>query len=438
MIMSYLVINGGKKLHGSIRNQTAKNSAVAILCACLMIKGKTTVKDAPRIEEVNRILEILASVGVKVKKSGRNLLIDVPEKLNLENINKIACEATRSSILLWGALARRAKEYKLYKSGVCHLGERTVRPHWYGLKNFGIKIESKECFYEVKNPERLSAGKIVMYESGDTATENVIMAAVCAPGTTTVKMASANYMVQDLCYFLERAGAKISGIGSTTLVITGVKFLRPGAGYPIMPDPIAAMTCLAAGIATSSRLNVVNCPLEFLGLELLKLEMMGQKYKIKRERKSRNGKFIVADIEIFPSKLIALPDKIYGRPFPGLNIDNLPFFAPILAKAKGKTLMHDWAYENRAAHYLELQKMGVKITLLDPHRLLVEGPAKFIPNELESPLALRPAAAVLICMLAAKGRSVLKNTYMIDRGYENLYNVLNRAGADIKLITNNQ
>lgn len=431
--MSYLVINGGKGLRGNIKNQTAKNSAVAILCACLMIKGRTLLKDVPRIEEVNRILEILESAGVKIKKTGRNILVDVPDKLNLENLNRAASEATRSSILFWGALARRAREYKLYKSGGCHLGERTVRPHWYALKNFGIKIESKECFYEVKNPERLSAGKVVMYESGDTTTENTIMAAVQAPGVTTIKMASANYMVQDLCYFLERAGAKIKGIGATTLTITGVRTLKPVAGYPIMPDPIAAMTYISAGIATSSHVKVINCPLEFLELELLKLETMGQKYKIKNERKSQNGKFIVADIEIFPSKLVALLDKIYGRPFPGLNIDNLPLFVPILAKAEGRTLMHDWAYENRAIHYLELSKMGAKITLLDPHRLLVEGPTEFVSGELESPPALRPAAALLICMLSAKGRSVLKNTYMIDRGYENLYEILNRAGADIKV-----
>ena len=129
-----------------------------------------------------------------------------------------------------------------------------------------------------------------------------------------------------------------------------------------------------------------------------------------------------------------MPDKIYGRPFPGLNLDNLPLFVPILAKARGRTLVHDWAYENRSVYYLEMQKLGVKITLLDLHRAWVEGPTVFKANEVVCPPALRPAVNILIGMLAAKGKSILRNTYVIDRGYENLYEVLNKAGADIKLI----
>jgi UDP-N-acetylglucosamine 1-carboxyvinyltransferase len=161
---------------------------------------------------------------------------------------------------------------------------------------------------------------------------------------------------------------------------------------------------------------------------------MGQKYKIKNERLSKNGYFKIVDIEIIKSAIKALPDKIYGRPFPGLNIDNLPLFIPILTQAQGRTLVHDWAFENRAVYALELQKLGAKITLLDSHRLWVEGLTKFSPNELMCPPALRPAVNVLICMLGAEGKSILRNTYVIDRGYENLYMVLNAAGADIKIV----
>jgi len=191
------------------------------------------------------------------------------------------------------------------------------------------------------------------------------------------------------------------------------------------------MTFLAAAIVTGSHLTVKNCPMDFLDLELCKLEKMGQKLQIKN---LKNGLFRMADIEVWPSKLKALPDKIYGRPFPGLNIDNLPLFVPILAKAKGRTLVHDWAYENRAVYNLELQKLGAKITLLDLHRTWVEGPTNFKPNEVVCPSALRPAVNVLLAMLAAKGKSVLRNTYPIDRGYENLYAVLNQAGADIQIV----
>ncbi|MDD4476952.1 MAG: UDP-N-acetylglucosamine 1-carboxyvinyltransferase [Patescibacteria group bacterium] len=431
--MPYLIINGGKKLRGKVINQTAKNSAVAILCASVMIKGKTVLTDVPQIEEVNRILELLKSIGVVVKMAGKKIELDASGDLNLSKIDKVSSEKTRSSLLLLGALAARVKRYKLYKSGGCKLGERTVRPHLYALEKFGVGVVSKDKFYEVENSP-LRAAEIVMYESGDTPTENAIMAAVLAPGVSVIKMASANYMVQDVCYFLEKAGAKIEGIGATTLKITGVKKLNSVSDYPIMPDPIVAMTYLSAAITTKSNLTVSNCPMDFLDLELCKLEKMGQKFKIIKKRKSKNGKFEVVDIKIIPSALDALPDKIYGRPFPGLNIDNLPLFVPILTQAKGRTLVHDWAYENRAVYYLDLVKLGARITLLDPHRVWVEGPTEFRANELMAPPALRPAVNVLICMLAAKGKSILRDTYEIDRGYENLYEVLNKAGADITVI----
>lgn len=429
--MSYLEIRGGKKLHGEIINQSSKNSAVAVLCASLMIRGKTILSDVPQIEEVNRILELLTSVGVQVEKLGPGKLsLDTSGSVSLHNIDRHASEVTRSSLLLLGALSSRPVSYRLYKSGGCRLGERTVRPHLYALEKFGVSVVSKDKFYQVKNSS-LRAAEIVMYESGDTPTENAIMAAVLAPGKTIIRMASANYMVQDLCYFLRKAGASIEGIGTTTLTIQGVKQLKSTVNFSIMPDPIAAMTFLAAAITTGSHLSVKNCPLDFLDLELCKLAVMGQKFEIKPQPHDR---FRMATIEVWPSKLKALPDKIYGRPFPGLNMDNLPLFVPILAKAKGRTLVHDWAYENRSVYYLEMQKLGAKITLLDLHRAWVEGSTKFKANEVVCPPALRPAVSVLIGMLAASGTSVLRNTYTIDRGYENLYEVLNKAGADIKLI----
>jgi len=430
--MSYLIVNGGKKLKGTITNQSAKNSAVALLCASVMVKrGKTILSDMPQIEEADRMIELLSSIGVKIKKIGRRKIeIDARGRLAPNKMDKHACEVTRSSLMLMGALAARARNYKLHKSGGCRLGERTVRPHIYALQNFGVNIESKKYYYEIKN-KPLRAADIVMYESGDTATENTIMTAVLSPGVSTIKMCSANYMVQDLCYFLQAAGAKIEGIGTTSLTIRGVKSLKAVKNYSIMPDPIVAMTYLSIAITTGSKLIVKKCPLDFLELELYKLKVMGQKFRLKNKRKSKNKKFVLVDIEVIPSELNALPDKIYGRPFPGLNIDNLPLFVPILTQAKGRTLVHDWAYENRSVYYLELQKLGAKVTMLDSHRVWVEGVTKFKPNEMKCPPALRLAINLLICLLAAPGKSILRNTYSIDRGYERLYKILNDVGADI-------
>lgn len=431
--MSNFIINGGKKLHGAIKTNSAKNSAVAILCALPMIKGKTVLADMPKIEEVNRIIEILTSIGLKITwLSGSRLQVINRGKISLSSINRESYEKTRSAILLIGALSSIFKNFRLPKTSGCKLGKRTVNPHVIALNHLGIEVKKINDTFMI-NSGRAKAADFTMYESGDTATENAVLAAALLPGTTEINLASPNYMVQDLCYFLVKAGAKIKGIGTTKLEITGVKKLKP-VSYPIMPDPIEAMAFIAIAITTASKLKVKACPIEFLSLELEKLRVMGQKMKLSRPYKSSNGRFTLVDLEIIPSKLNALPDKIYGRPFPGLNIDNLPLFLPILTQTHGQTLVHDWVYENRAVYYLELNKLGADIILLDPHRVMVTGPVKLKPTEIICPPALRPAINLLICALAAKGKSTLYNSYSIDRGYENICERLNKLGADIKRI----
>ncbi len=425
-------IQGGYKLKGEISVGLGKNSPVALLCATLLLKAKTHFKEMPKVEEVFRMIEILESVGVKVGwGEDQSLVVDTSMKLDLKKINKKVCRATRVSLLLLGALAAREKSYRLYKSGGCKLGSRTVKPHTLALEKFGIRVQSKAEFYEVHN-QPLKSAHVVMYESGDTPTENAIMAAVLAKGITTIKMASANYMVQDLCYFLVSAGASIHGIGTTTLVIEGGKKLHGVQNYSIIPDPVDAMAWISLAVTTKSNITIKNCPLEFLELELEKLCVMGQKFRIEKKRKSKSGFFDIGDIVIETSRLKALPDKIYGRPFPGLNIDSLPFFVPIATQAKGQTLIHDWPYENRAVYGLEFQKLGVNVMLMDPHRLLVQGPAKLKPNDIECPPAIRPGMAILIAMIAAKGNSILRNVYPIERAYENVMERLHGLGVHIQ------
>ncbi|PIT88988.1 MAG: UDP-N-acetylglucosamine 1-carboxyvinyltransferase, partial [Candidatus Levybacteria bacterium CG10_big_fil_rev_8_21_14_0_10_36_7] len=204
--------------------------------------------------------------------------------------------------------------------------------------------------------------------------------------------------------------------------------------YTIMPDPIEAFAFVALGVTTNSEITIKNCPLDFLELELEKIKIMGQNFTLSKERKSQNGNFRIVDVKLKKSNLRALPDKISCQPFPGLNIDNLPFFIPILTQAKGRTLVHDWVYENRAIYGLELQKVGAEIYLIDPHRLFVEGKTKMTGAELMCPPAIRPAVAVLIAMIAAKGKSLLRNCYPIERGYENIVSRLHAIGVDIEQV----
>jgi UDP-N-acetylglucosamine 1-carboxyvinyltransferase len=432
--MEYFEIKGQNKLKGEIEVNSSKNAAVALLLGSLLNKGKTTLKNVPQIEEINRLIEVLESIGVKIEKDGRDLTISETDKIDIEKINQEAAKRTRSIIMMIGALAGRVENYFIPQAGGCRLGSRTVKPHLFALENFGLKIETEEGGFRVTSKDLKPAKKIVLYESGDTVTENALFVAAQISGKTEIHMASANYMVQDVCFFLEKLGVKIRGIGTTNLAIEGVGKIEKDVEYEISEDPIEAMFFISLAIATQSELLIKRCPIEFLELELLKLEKMGFEYEIKNEYLSKNGKTKLVDILTHPSKLKALEEKIYGRPFPGINIDNLPFFVPIAIAAQGRTLIHDWVYENRAVYFTELNRLGAKITLLDPHRVYVEGPSDLVGREMISPPALRPAAIVLVAMLAAKGKSILREVYEINRGYENLEERLRKIGADIKLV----
>lgn len=427
-------IEGGNRLSGRISTNSSKNSAVALLQAALLNKNKTVLRDVPRIEEVNRIIEVLRSIGVNIKwvNNERDVEIKVGE-LYLESIDREAAMMTRSIILLLGPLIHLRPHFKIPQPGGCKLGSRTVRPHLFALENFGVKIRALSDSYEV-SAEKLAPADVVLYESGDTATENAIMAASRIEGVTTIKFASANYQIQDLCFFLQSLGVGIEGVGTTTLTITGRKEIDAPAEFFVSEDPIESMMFISIAATTNSSIIIERCPIDFLELELLKLQKMGFRYKILQKYKAKNGFTNLVDIKTFPSKLKALEEKIEARPFPGLNIDNLPFFVPIATQAKGETLIHDWVYENRAIYYTELTKLGADIKLADPHRVFITGVTPLKAAEVVAPPALRPAAIILIAMLAAKGTSTLRNVYTINRGYEDICARLNQLGAKIKII----
>ncbi len=427
-------IEGGNRLSGRISTNSSKNSAVALLQAALLNKNKTILRDVPRIEEVNRIIEVLRSIGVNIKwvNNERDVEIKVGE-LYLESIDREAAMMTRSIILLLGPLIHLRPHFKIPQPGGCKLGSRTVRPHLFALENFGVKIRALSDSYEV-SAEKLAPADVVLYESGDTATENAIMAASRIEGVTTIKFASANYQIQDLCFFLQSLGVGIEGVGTTTLTITGRKEIDAPAEFFVSEDPIESMMFISIAATTNSSIIIERCPIDFLELELLKLQKMGFRYKILQKYKAKNGFTNLVDIKTFPSKLKALEEKIEARPFPGLNIDNLPFFVPIATQAKGETLIHDWVYENRAIYYTELTKLGADIKLADPHRVFITGVTPLKAAEVVAPPALRPAAIILIAMLAAKGTSTLRNVYTINRGYEDICARLNQLGAKIKII----
>ena len=426
-------IHGGRKLKGSIDVRTAKNSAVGVLCASLLNKGTTTIRNVPKIEEVHRIIEVLQSIGVQVMWNDGNVIIKPPKTFALSQLDKASAAKTRSIVMLMGSLMHHLKAFSLPYAGGCKLGTRTVRPHLFALEEFGVSITTKDDTYRVTVSKR-HAATVVLYETGDTVTENALMAAAGILEESVIKLASANYMVQDVCFFLEKLGVKIDGIGTSTLRVRGVRNINLDVSYDLSEDPIEAMSLLTAAIVTKSSMTVKRCPIDFLELEMLKLEKMGFRYKRSKPYVSKNGRTQLVDITTYPSKLVALKEKIHSQPFPGINMDNLPFFVPIAAMAEGKTLIRDWTYENRAIYFTELNKVGANVQLIDVHRAYVEGPTQWHAAEHICPPALRPGMVILLGMLAAPGVSILRNVYSINRGYEDIANRLNKLGAKIEVL----
>ena len=430
-------VHGGKKLTGEIYVKTSKNAAVGLLCASLLNKGKTTLRKVARIEEVNRIIEVLNSIGVKTRwLPGNDLEIIPPERLRLSEMDVAAAKRTRTVIMFLGPLLHQYREFKLPFAGGCNLGKRTVEPHMTGLRAFGMDVQTKQGtdYYQVEVHERTGNRTILLTERGDTVTENIIMAAALSTGETIIRNASPNYMVQDVCFFLQKMGVTIEGIGTTTLRIRGVRSIKQDVEYSPSEDPIEAMSFIAAAAVTSSEITIKRAPIEFLEIELATLAGMGLQFELSEEYAADNGRTRLVDIALKRSRLTAPKDKLHALPFPGINQDNLPFLGLIATAAKGRTLVHDWAYENRAIYFTELSRLNAQVELVDPHRVYITGPTKWRAADVVAPPALRPSVVILLAMLAAPGVSMLRDVYSINRGYEDLAERLNSLGADVEVV----
>lgn len=432
----HLRVVGRRHLSGAIDVKTSKNACVALLCASLLNSGRTVLRRVARIEEVFRLLEVLNSIGVRTRwiNEGADLEIVPPAEVDLARMDAEAARRTRSIIMFMGPLLHRVDRFRIPYAGGCDLGTRTVEPHMQALRRFGLDVTATEGVYHAVVDRSVKPDRpIVLTERGDTVTENALLAAARSEGVTVIRNASSNYMVQDLCFFLDQLGVKVEGVGSTTLTVHGRAEIDVDVDYSPSEDPVEAMSLLTAAVVTESELTVRRVPVEFLEVELAVLEEMGLDHDRSAEYPADNGRTRLVDLTVRPSKLEAPIDKIHPMPFPGLNIDNVPFFAAIAAFAHGSTLIHDWVYDNRAIYLTDLNRLGGRLQLLDPHRVLVEGPTRWRAAEMMCPPALRPAVVVLLAMMAAEGTSVLRNVYVINRGYEDLAERLNSVGAQIEI-----
>lgn len=415
------VIQGQKTLSGEIEVKGSKNAAGPVLAACLLTDKECEIDNLPLIEDIFSILEILKSMGVDIENISERKVKIKAEKISADKMDFEKASKTRISVLLFGALLARAKHFKIAPPGGDRIGLRPISVHLSALEKLGAKIERDGNFYKV-DCDNLKGAEIILEEFSVTATENIMLAAVLAEGKTIIKGAACEPHVQDLGKMLEKMGAKIEGFGTHTIEIEGVKHLK-GASHKIIFDPIEAGTFIAIGAGVPGSIKIKNVDTGYLDLFLAKLQEIGVNFE-----KKGNDVIVSYSPDLKPAKVQALPH-------PGFPTDLMPIIAPLLAKANGKSLIHDPLYENRFNYVQQLRKMGADIEIVDPHRAFIYGPKNLSGLTIES-WDIRAGASLIVAGLMAEGKTTIENIYQIDRGYEKIEERLQKIGADIKRISN--
>lgn len=418
--MEYFEIQGGKRLKGEIEVRGSKNATTPILAATLLTKEKCVISNIPLIEDVFRMLEILESMGAKIEWRGKRTVAITAKNIDPKRMNIAAVKKIRSSILLLGPLAQRFDRFSFYHPGGCVIGARPVGTHFDALAKLGVVIVSQGKEYLV-NAKKRQAKKVVLRELSVTATENAMMLAAGMPGKTIIKIAAAEPHVEDLGKFLIAMGAKIKGLGTHTVEIEGSKHLH-GARHVIIPDHNEAATFLILGAATGSTLTVKNAREEHLDLVLEKLREFGVSFDIVKNA-----------ITIFPAKKLRAAAKVETRTYPGIPTDVQAPFGVLATQAEGKTLIFDTLFEGRFNYVSELEKMGGKAIIHNPHQVVVTGKTKLRGTVIKS-YDLRAGAALIIAALTAGGKTVIEDIHQVDRGYERIEERLQKIGADIKRV----
>ena len=423
--MEVFEIEGGKKLAGTIAVSGLKNAATPIIAATLLSREASTLENVPRIEDVFRMLEILESMGVKVEWTDEHTVVITPGNFDPGKADQEKVKKLRSSILLLGSLAARFDQFELRQPGGCVIGARPVEAHLDALTKLGVKIEQKEKGFVIDASGRRS-GKVVLRQMSVTATENAMMLAALIPGETVIKVAACEPHITDLGKFLVKMGAEIDGLGTHTITVRGKEVLH-GVKHAIMPDHNEAATYLILGAAAKSEITVENAREDDLDLVLEKLREFGVTFTIEGER-----------ITVHPTNELRAPLLfIDPRPYPGIPTDIQAPLAVLATQAQGETLIFDTLYEGRFNYAVELEKMGAKLSVLNPHQVLVSGPTPLKGTIIKS-YDLRAGAALIIAALAASGKTVIEDIYQVDRGYERIEERLQKIGASIRRVKNGE
>lgn len=416
--MDVFEIQGGKKLAGTISVAGLKNAATPILAATLLTKETCILQNVPRIEDVFRMLEILASLGATVEWRDKNVVAITAKDIDVTKVDQEIVKCLRSSIMLLGSLSARCNHFEIRQPGGCVIGARPVGTHIDALEKLGVHIVGDGKNYVVDATEKKS-GKVVLQGMSVTATENAMLLAAALPGKTVIKVAACEPHVEDLGKFLQAMGVEISGLGTHTMTIVGKETLQ-GVTHTIMPDHNEAATFLVLGAVTGSELTVENAREDNLDIVLEKLKEFGVTFTIKENA-----------ITVHPvTTLKAVKPWIDTRTYPGMPSDNQSIFGVLATQAEGDTLIFETLYEGRFSYISELIKMGARADILNPHQVIVHGKTPLRGTVIKS-YDLRAGVALIIAALTATGTTIIEEIYQVDRGYERIEERLQKIGAQI-------
>ena len=424
--MEKFVIEGGEPLSGVVTPSGNKNAALPMLAATLLTDEKIVLRNVPRIKDVETMLGILSALGVDIEESGDHELTLQARNVTTTELDPDLCHQIRASILFAGPMLARCGRVHLPPPGGDVIGRRRVDTHLLALRALGVEIEVQGGYRMAAN--ELKGQDILLDEASVTATENAIMAACLAEGTTIIRNAASEPHVQDLARFLNGLGARISGIGTNTLTIQGVKKLGGGT-WDIGSDYIEVGSLIGLAAVTGGELLIKKAVPEHLGMILLTFKRLGVEVEVRGDEV-----FVPAEqsLKIASDADGAIP-KIDDAPWPGFPTDMMSTAVVVATQAEGTILIWEKMFEGRLYFVDKLISMGARIILCDPHRAVVVGPARLHGERLESP-DIRAGMALLIAALCAEGVSEIRNVGQIDRGYERIDEKLRTLGAKIERV----
>ena len=410
------VISGGKKLTGEIQVSGNKNAILPCMAAALLTKDEVILENVPEISDVSVFLEIFDTFGIKYKRTNQTLKIKA-EKIESSSIPDDLAIKLRASILLAGPILSRLGKVNFHYPGGDVIGRRTIDPHLKGFKSLGFSLNVQDLELSLSGVKKEAS--IFLEEASVMATENLVLVSVLGNSKVTIKNCASEPHVVDLCNMLIKMGAKISGVGSDTLVITGVPELQ-GVKFRIGCDYIEVATYAIAAAMTAGKIKI-NCDL--CDLEPITAEL--DKFNI--EIASVSTGYLIKSRKITSAK------KVVTNIWPGFPTDLMSAVIVLATQAKGVTLCHDWMYESRMFFTDKLISMGANITIADPHRVLVYGPTKLHGRVVDTP-DIRAGMALVLAALVAEGQTLINKVELIERGYENVVGKLKSLGVDINSI----